>query len=189
MLITTRCGCRWNVQDGMASQPNRSPRIKSCFLGAAIVWVSLAVGCESQSPPVSVEHEEVTVARETIPEPFRIQLTGTQHRWRAEYPVMGCAAELLSAERDLHVPVDTIVVLILKSTDYIYTLAIPEFGLKEIAVPELEFRMEFRPTKVGSYSLIGEELCGTPGLDDPVRLIVEPRAEFQAWLRRKSASF
>ena len=174
----------------MAFQTRWNGLISSTLWG--IAFLCLAGGCHSQSMATRPDQEDGSAAVASIPDPLFIQLTGTEHQWRAAYPMIDGALpaiDELQAGDQLHVPLDTEVVLILKSTDYIYTLAIPELGLKEIAVPELEFRMEFRPTKVGSYSLIGEELCGTPGLDDPVRLIVEPRAEFQAWLRRKSASF
>jgi cytochrome c oxidase subunit 2 len=120
------------------------------------------------------------MATEAIPDPFHIQLTGTEHRWRVSYPGMGAAADRLSRGPDLHLPVDANVVIVLKSTDYIYTVSIPDLGLKEIAVPDLEFRLEFRSTKVGVYDLIGEEMCGEPGREGPGRLIVEPRERFLA---------
>jgi heme/copper-type cytochrome/quinol oxidase subunit 2 len=126
----------------------------------------------------------------TISEPVCIELTGAEHRWRIKYPTGLSRAEtdLLQAGNDLHVPVGVQVVLILKSTDFIYTLAIPDFDLKEIAVPELEFRMTLCPTHTGEYPLIGEELCAVDEEESPGRLIVESRGEFQAWLRRKRSS-
>ncbi len=156
-----------------------------------MLWLCLAAGCESQRP-ATIVHHEAAAGGEIVPEPLYIQLTGTKHRWQAEYLSCGSFSKknLVQSGPDLHVPVDTNVVLILKSTDYIYMLAIPEFGMKEIAVPELEFRMTFRPMEAGQHPLIGEELCGgVPGRDGPGQIIVEPRAEFLAWLRRASSSF
>ncbi len=140
--------------------------------------------------PDQTEDDDAAIA--TISEPLFIQLTGTKHRWRAAYPMIDgtfLAIDDLLAESQLHVPLDTEVVLILKSTDYIYTLAIPELGLKEIAIPDLEFRMAFRPTRVGLVPMIGEELCGLPGGagGNSVQLVVESREQFLAWLIRKNA--
>lgn len=153
-----------------------------------LFWMCLASGCESRLPESIADQNDAAVAAVgVIIEPLCIQLTGTNHRWQVTYPALKgvpSAIDLLRAGRDLHVPVDTSVVLILKSTDFIYTLAIPEFGLKEIAVPDLEFRMTFRPMQVGHYPLIGEELCGSPESEGPGQLIVESQAKFQAWLRR-----
>ena len=63
-------------------------------------------------------------------------------------------------------------------------MAIPEFSLEDVAVPDLEFRTSLRPMRSGVFPLIGEELCGLPGEDGPGRLIVVPLSEFQPWLDR-----
>jgi heme/copper-type cytochrome/quinol oxidase subunit 2 len=123
----------------------------------------------------------------SIPDPFVIELTGTEHRWQARYPEIGGAVAVV---RDLQngpnfpVPCDTDVVLVLKSTDFIYTLAIPELGLKQVAVPDLEFRMSFRPIRGGRYSLIGDELCGLKSSDQLVHLVAEPRTQLLQFLTR-----
>ncbi len=169
-------------------------RCKSLISSArwGIATLCLVGGCHSYSVatlPDQIEDDDAALA--SISEPLFIQLTGTKHRWRADYPMIDgtfLAIDDLQAESQLHVPLDTEVVLILKSTDYIYTLAIPELGLKEIAVPDLEFRMAFRPTRVGLFPLIGEELCGLPGGDNSGQLVVESREQFLAWLRRKNTS-
>ncbi|MDA1166566.1 MAG: hypothetical protein O3B13_26010, partial [Planctomycetota bacterium] len=122
-------------------------------------WFCLVTGCDSTNPATPAPHEDETAASvEVIPEPLYIRLTGTEHRWSSRYPAMTGSTshnDRLQGGRDLHVPVDTTVVLVLSSTDYIYTLAIPEYGVKEIAVPNLEFRMEFRPMQCGQFELIG----------------------------------
>ena len=117
-----------------------------------------------------------------IPDPFAIRLTGTDHRWQAVYPAIGTAGPVvqeLHAGSQLRVPVDTEIILVLTSSDYIYTLAVPELGLKEIAVPGMEFRIMFRMTDLGQYSLINDELCGLPASGNVARLVVEPRENFQ----------
>ncbi len=121
-----------------------------------------------------------------LPEPLTIYLTGTEHLWQAEYALVH--GPPLKVGPELHIPVDWPVVFVLKSNDYIYMLAIPAFGLKEIAVPELEFRMSLRAQEGGEYPLVGEELCGLSGQAGPGRLIVESRSQFQAWFERQSAT-
>jgi cytochrome c oxidase subunit 2 len=86
--------------------------------------------------------------------------------------------------RDIRVPMGRRVVLVLRSEDYLYTLAIPEYGLKEIAVPECEFRLEFRPRSTGRVDLFGEHLCGDPFAEITGKLVIEPPERFRAWLRR-----
>lgn len=142
-------------------------RCTELSLRAAWLCLPLLLGCHAPQP---------------IPQPLFIHLTGTEHQWHAEY--LGSNGDRILVGPDLHVPVGYPVVFVLQSTDYIYTMAIPEFGLKEIAVPELEFRMSLRPMRSGVFPLIGEELCGLPGEDGPGRLIVEPLSEFQPWFDR-----
>lgn len=89
---------------------------------------------------------------------------------------------------DVHVPLQTDVVFVLNSKDYVYTLAIPQCGLKEIAVPELEFRMKFNLANAGKFDLVGDELCGDPFHEQRQgHLIVEPVDKFCSWLERTSS--
>ncbi len=176
-------------QNLMAFRTRWKSLINSILCG--IAFLCLAGGCQSQSGTTRPDQEDGASTEASIPDPLVIQLTGTEHQWRAAYPMIDGALpaiDELQAGYLLHVPLDTEVVLILKSTDYIYTLAIPELGLKEIAIPDLEFRMTFRPTSVGQYPLIGEELCGLPGRDRSRHLVVESRQQFLTWLGQKNSS-
>jgi heme/copper-type cytochrome/quinol oxidase subunit 2 len=145
-----------------------SPRLddqRAKLLASAVgLFLPLLLGCQAPQP---------------MPQVKCIHFTGTEHRWQAEYELQ--SGDRLLAGPDLHVPVGSPVVFILKSNDYIYTIAIPAFGLKEIAVPDLEFRMSMCPLHSGEYPLIGQELCGLPGQEGPGRLIVEPAEDFEAW--------
>lgn len=85
--------------------------------------------------------------------------------------------------RNIHVPLGTKIVFVLKSTDYVYVLSLPQYRLKEIAVPNLEFRMEFRPEEPGRFALVSEPLCGDPNIEMKGQLIVEARDRFVEWLR------
>ena len=123
-------------------------------------------------------------------EPLQMQLSVAEHRWRVTKTALGdetltdiAVGEQTSDGLLLYVPVDTPLVLALQSEDYIYSLGIPDLGLKEMAVPGLAFRLHLRPMKVGQYALQGGELCGDPGVPAPGRLVVESREEFERRLR------
>ncbi len=122
-----------------------------------------------------------------IPEPFCIEMTGSNYRWHVRYPDSeGRFAEQNErTTRDIHVPDQTNVVLVLKSDDYVYTLELPQYQMKEIAVPKLEFRMEFRTPEAGRFPLLGDELCGDPHPELKGDLIVEPREQFLKWLKER----
>jgi heme/copper-type cytochrome/quinol oxidase subunit 2 len=116
----------------------------------------------------------------------RIEVTGTNHRWQARYEY---TAGRWSQGGDqtfgepIHVPCGAAIVIVLKSTDFVYLFAVPQLGLREIAVPDLEFRIEFRPSEVGRFSIVGQRLCAESPAILPAELVVESPEEFSAWLR------
>lgn len=143
-------------------------RFAKLIVLAACCITQFLMGCESSR---------------IAPGPLVIHFTGTEHQWQAEYQMPDGGKVL--AGPDLHASVGQPIEFILRSTDYIYTMSIPAFELKEIAVPELEFRLSVRPQHEGTYSLVGEELCGLLGQAGPGRLIVESAEEFQEWIDKR----
>jgi len=171
----------------VASLADRPKQVAWCFGLALIVLVS--GGCDVESGALAGGDSAAGTARVDLSNPYRIELTGTDHRWQMEYsgiPGLASQPKFLEVGSDLFVPLGTRILLVLKSTDYIYTLAVPDFGIKEIAVPRLEFEMDFLPSTLGNYQLIGDELCGGLRGDTPGRLVVEPIAAFQERLHRWS---
>ena len=161
---------------------------------ARFVWVALPViiatlGCGQGAPRPgglgsSGPQKQV---RRSLPEPYEVEITASTQRWRVRYPDAagrrGQGKEVATA-RIIRVPRNTDVLLILKSADYIYSLSIPAFGVKEIAVPELEFQLRVRPTRAGRLPLDGEQFCGDPHVAMPTHLVVQPREQFVDWLHR-----
>ncbi len=136
-------------------------------------------------PPGSADSRPESFST-VIPDPYSIEITGSNKSWSARYPdVSGHlgAGIKVSAGEDIHVPLGAKIILILKSTDYLYTFSIPETGLKEIAVPTLEFRIEFQPTEATQLDLVGEQLCGDPHSQVAGRLVIEPQDRFLEWCR------
>lgn len=142
-------------------------RVGLIACAGGLLWLAL-LGCQATQP---------------MPHLKCIYLTGVEHRWQAEYELQN--GERLSVGPDLHVPVGCTFVFVLTSQDFIYTMAIPDLGVKEIAVPELEFRVPMEPTHRGKFALVGQELCGVAGPNGGGRLIVESPAEFKAWFARQ----
>jgi cytochrome c oxidase subunit 2 len=95
--------------------------------------------------------------------PFEVEMTGQDFEWHVRYAGpdgrLGTADDL-HGWRDLHVPVGADVRIHLRSRDYIYNLALPHLGLKEVAVPELEFSLAFEAGERGTFELRGDQMCG-----------------------------
>jgi len=121
---------------------------------------------------------------------YLIEITGGDNRWQVLYPGSRHTVDSLGAEMarlELHVPTGRQVVLRLHSTDYIYTLELPDWELKEIAVPKLQFDLRFETTAAGRFELVGDHLCG--GVVETLQgaLVVEPAPQLCRWLTETCA--
>lgn len=142
----------------------------------------MAGGCS----PAGVVAPEGDAPPPPVPDPYIVELKGVDNEWQVHYPDAAgrlAAGKVVPGGHAVHVPLDTSVVLVLRSTDYVYTLTVPQYGLKEIAVPDLEFRMEFRPAELGRFELVGSHLCGPAASKMKGQLVVEQREEVRAWLQ------
>ena len=98
----------------------------------------------------------------TVDEPM-MEVYASQFDWRARYPdengnFEGCGRRRVPY--DIYVPVDTKVVFHLKSRDVLHSFFVPNFRLKQDAVPGMSIPVWFEAQKTGSYDLICAELCG-----------------------------
>ena len=123
-----------------------------------------------------------------VPESLHVEITAADDRWRVRYhDLTRTGADLILPDaREVRVPAGARVVLHLKSTDYVYVFAIPHLELKEIAVPELDFQLEFRAAGAGRFELVGEQVCGDPHSAMPGNLVIQPAECFADWLNSRS---
>ncbi|MEZ6008953.1 MAG: hypothetical protein R3F05_14480 [Planctomycetota bacterium] len=106
---------------------------------------------------------------------------GADFHWEVRYPgpdgEVGTADDRVGS-RDVHVPAGTDVRVHLRSRDYVYTFAIPELALKEIAVPDMEFALHFRAPGPGQTLLLGDQMCGYDHPELIGKLVVTDPAAF-----------
>ena len=119
-----------------------------------------------------------------LPDVFEVEITGEEFVFHIRYPgpdgVLWTKDDL-HGERDLHVPAGHQTKVHLRSRDYIYNLTLPHLGLKEPAVPGLEFTLEFKQDTPGTFELLGDQMCGWKHPSLLGRLVVEPPERWQAW--------
>lgn len=90
--------------------------------------------------------------------------------------------DILVANPVLHLPVDRPIHLLLRSSDVLHNFAVPQFRAKMDAVPGMITYQWFTPTRVGTYELLCEELCGIAHFAMRGRVVVDQFADFEAWL-------
>lgn len=126
-----------------------------------------------------------------VPEvPPMAEVVARQFEWRIRYPGpdghLGTADDLYDVN-DLHVPVDSDVLIHLKSDDVLHDFFLPNLRIKQDAVPGMKIPVWFRPKETGSYDLVCAELCGWGHYKMRGRVTVEPRADYEAWLAKLEA--
>lgn len=109
-----------------------------------------------------------------------INVTGLQFAWIFNYPDSG----VVSGE--LHVPQGREVKLKISASDVIHAFWVPQFRLKQDAIPGQETQLRFTPSKLGEYPIICAELCGAYHGGMKTRVIVQTPEEFDAWLQSQT---
>jgi len=124
----------------------------------------------------------------------------SQFDWRFQYP--GADGKLgtmddFEVAHDFVVPVGEDVKFILRSRDVIHSFSVPQFRLKQDAMPGMAIPVWFRvepenkrgESNVGDYELICMELCGWGHYKMAGMVRVLPRAEYDAWVLDQQARF
>ncbi|WP_017315439.1 cytochrome c oxidase subunit II [Mastigocladopsis repens] len=105
-----------------------------------------------------------------------VNVTGMQFAWLFDYPDSGVNAG------ELHVPVGADVQLNLSATDVIHSFWVPQFRLKQDAIPGIPTELRFVATKPGTYPVVCAELCGGYHGSMRSQVIVHTPQEFESWL-------
>ena len=91
------------------------------------------------------------------------------------------------ALNQLHFPVGRPVVATLRSKDVIHSFFLPEFRVKQDAVPGMSTRIWFDAMRVGNWEIACAELCGLGHYRMKGFVTVESPEEFEKWLREQAS--
>ncbi len=89
--------------------------------------------------------------------------------------------------KDLHVPIDRPVRLVMSSDDVIHSLFVPAFRVKQDVVPGRYNYLWFNATKAGEYPLFCTEYCGTNHSEMLAKAVVHEEGDFDRWLVEERA--
>ncbi|HEY9665440.1 MAG TPA: cytochrome c oxidase subunit II [Coleofasciculaceae cyanobacterium] len=113
------------------------------------------------------------------PVPLSVNVTGLQYAWLFNYPETGITSG------ELHIPVGQEVELKISAQDVLHAFWLPEFRLKQDAIPGRESQLRFTPSKVGQYPIVCAELCGAYHGAMGAQLFVHTPEEYQAWIQEQ----
>ena len=110
-----------------------------------------------------------------------VDVMGLQYAWIFTYPDTG----VITGE--LHVPEGQDVRLNIKAQDVIHAFWLPEFRIKQDAIPGRDAELRFTATRLGDYPVICAELCGAYHGSMVTRMYVESPEEFNDWMQQQIA--
>ncbi len=114
-----------------------------------------------------------------------IEVTAEQFAWNIRYSgpdgKFGTADDIVTLNQ-LHFPVGRPVVVTLRSKDVIHSFFLPEFRVKQDAVPGMSTRIWFDAMRTGNWEIACAELCGLGHYRMKGFVTVETPEEFDKWL-------
>ena len=149
--------------------------------GIEVAWVLVPLAIVLATASYStVVLRDITKAQDGE---LEVNVTAFQWGWRFEYPAQG----VISTE--LRLPLGRPVVLKLHSQDVIHSFWVPEFRVKQDAVPGMENHLRLTPRDVGDfatrearYQVLCAELCGLGHAFMVAPVTVVSVADFDRWL-------
>ena len=136
---------------------------------------------------LAVQNQRVWARVRGTPPPadVEIEITAEQFAWNVRYA--GADGQLNTADdittlNQLHIPTDATVLFHIRSKDVIHSFFVPQFRMKQDAVPGLTSRLWVNATKTGNFDIACAELCGIGHYRMRGFLVIEPAEAFRAWL-------
>jgi cytochrome c oxidase subunit II len=114
----------------------------------------------------------------TSSSPLRIDVFAKQYMWHFGYPSEGNGFS-----KELHVPVDREVELVMYTQDVDHAFWVPEWKLKEFIGRSTSPTATVTPDKTGTYQVICTQSCGILHLGMRAKVVVEPSSEFERWAK------
>lgn len=106
---------------------------------------------------------------------YIIKTEGRMWAWEFTYPNG-------KTSKDLYVPINKPVKLLMTSPDVIHSLYIPAFRVKEDLVPGQETQLWFIANQIGSFEVLCAEYCGVRHSYMEAKAIVMKDADFNNWV-------
>jgi cytochrome c oxidase subunit 2 len=120
-----------------------------------------------------------------------IGIEAEQFAWNIHYP--GPDGQLFTADdlvtlNQLHIPVGKAVVVTLRSKDVIHSFFLPEFRVKQDAVPGMTTKIWFDGNTVGHWEIACAELCGLGHYRMKGFIAVDAQEDYDKWMAEQVAA-
>jgi cytochrome c oxidase subunit 2 len=115
---------------------------------------------------------------------LQVNVTGHQFFWEFRYPQYGTWSDT----NDLYLPVNSPIVFKETSSDVIHSFWVPEFRVKQDAVPGMYTYLRVQTRRTGTYPVICTEFCGVAHAQMVGAVHILSQAAWNTWVRGKQAA-
>jgi cytochrome c oxidase subunit 2 len=113
------------------------------------------------------------------PRALEVKVTARQWSWTFEYPAYGIVSD------QLILPVNQQVLFKLTATDVIHSFWVPQWRVKQDAVPGKDESLRVTPNETGEFQLVCAEICGAQHANMLASVKVISQEEFKAWVAQQ----
>ena len=115
----------------------------------------------------------------------KVEIMPQQFAWNFRYAGLdgdfATADDLIPAQNQMHIPVNTPVVIQIAPYDVIHSFFIPNFRVKVDATPGMVNTLWFQATETGRFEIACAELCGNSHYRMKGILTVDSHEDYQKW--------
>ncbi|MDP3912055.1 MAG: cytochrome c oxidase subunit II [Gemmatimonadales bacterium] len=159
---------------------------------AEIIWTAIPAVTMVALGLVSNHYWVMMKSKKSVPaNAIRYGVHAKQFEWQMSYAgadgTLGTDDDFM-VRNQLHIPVNQPVSLTLTAEDVIHSFFVPEFRVKQDAVPGMNIVAWFQATKAGEYEIGCAELCGMGHYKMRARVFVHTPEEYTAWLAEQAAA-
>jgi len=174
------------------ARPGRKAFYTHGITKAEVIWTAIPAVTVVALGLVSNHYWVQMKGRHSVPaDAMPIGVHVKQFEWNFTHPgpdgQLGTADDI-KLRNQLHVIVNRPVAVQLEAEDVIHSFFVPEFRLKQDAVPGMHITAWFQPTQTGEYEIGCAELCGMGHYKMRARVFVHTPEEFQTWMTERAAA-
>jgi len=173
---------RFRYREGRDPSPVASNVRLEVIWGGILLTILIALAINSQSVWGGLKG-----AKPQNPD-LVVEVRPRQFQWDIRYSgrdnLFGTPDDI-TAINQISVPVGKQVLIRLKAQDVIHSFFVPEFRMKQDAVPGMETNFWFRATRLGKMEIACAELCGLGHGVMRGIITVMPADSFQTWYSKK----
>jgi len=162
---------RGDETDGPPIHGNTALEITWTIIPALIVLVFSIYSYQVFADQQVVQDNELT-----------IQVKGQQFVWSFAYSQSDPKVNLRPSP-ELHLPVNVAIHMLITSSDVMHGFWVPEFRVKQDAIPGRVTEVRFTPTQIGEYAVVCYELCGNGHGTMHSKVVVESQEDYDTFVK------